>query len=937
MGVVYTAYDPKLDRKVALKLLRRTKGDDARHEARKARMVREAQALAKLSHPNVITVHDVDMHDDRLFIAMEYVEGQTIAQWMHAATRSWREVVDVFVHAGRGLAAAHEAGIVHRDFKPGNVLLGDDGRVRVLDFGLAKTSEDADLASLDLAVRETGEIVDARSEVMSSLGSATDMKLTQAGRTVGTPAYMAPEQLLARPVGPATDQFSFGIALYEALYGQLPFSDSKRLEVLTEAVAFGHPRDPPREADAPAWVHRVVLRALQRRPEDRFPSMTALLAQLERDPARRRRRWLAIGVVAALAATGGAVAFGALAEDDDAACTGAADQIATTWNTGRAEAVRRAFAATKAPSAARAADVVVDALDDAADDWVHTRTQICEATNLRKDQSAALMDQRMACLDHTRTKLDTLAEVFEGADQAVVERSVGAVLALGDAGDCASMRPGDGERLPDDPLVREAVQGVDRTIARAAALESAGKYEEALVLADGAVVEARKAGHDGALARALLTQGNERRLRRNGDGAAESVREAVTLASRTKQAALEARAWHALILIDATLRDRTEAARGLQLPAELAIERAGGSPGLRAALEQNLAAAYAVEHDYDEALPHSRRALELLEAAHGRDHITTAAARIDLATILGGIGRTDDAITELRAAAEVFESTYGRYHPMVASTTFNLGSLYSLSGDRVAAREEYERALEISRKVHPSRHRWHTLPLIGLGQVELSTRPDRAADYLEEALDILEANGGQPKRHVALVHRELGTIHLEAARRQLTIAREAEGAVSLQAARRELEAAVDVLQTVEGNVAVPLANARRRLCEAYLVGEMPRVAVTSCEQAHAALGGGDESDAAVAMGRLADALARRDGLKPATELTMWTAAQWLDALDSPEAAEIHLALAQHLANVPSRALDARAALARAEIYRDRDELEGRAVVAEQRRLRRRLP
>ena len=347
-----------------------------------------------------------------------------------------------------------------------------------------------------------------------------------------------------------------------------------------------------------------------------------------------------------------------------------------------------------------------------------------------------------------------------------------------------------------------------------------------------------------------------------------------------------------------------------------------------------------MDRNYEAALPHSRRALELLEDAYGKDHITTAAARIDLATILGGIGRTDEAIAELRAAAEVFESSYGRYHPMVGSTTFNLGSLYSLSGDRAAAREEYERALEISRKVHPPRHRWHTLPLIGLGQVMLSSRPDRAAEYLEEALEILEANGGQPKRHVALVHRELGTIYLEAARRQLTIARDSEAAASLKSAQRELAAAIDVLQTVGGNVAVPLANTQRRLCEAYLVGDTPRAAVTACEQAHTALGGStpqDERDAAMAMGRLGDAMARRDGLTPATELTMWTAAQWLDALDSSEAAEIHLALAEHLADAPGRADEARAALARSERYGDRDELDGRALIAEQRRLHRRLP
>ena len=248
MGVVCTAYDPKLDRKVAIKLLKERTSDERRNTMGRARLVREAQALAKLSHPNIITVHDVDTHEDRLFIAMEYVQGQTLADWLEAQSRPWREVLDVFGHAGAGLAAAHAAGVTHRDFKPSNVLIGEDGRVRVLDFGLAKTEGTADDSQpIDMADESsdhddppsdpqliTGD--PSTSDIMNVIGSSTDLKLTQAGRVVGTLAYMPPEQHLGEGVGPATDQFAFAVSIHEALYGELPFGEEGSDEAFWRAA-----------------------------------------------------------------------------------------------------------------------------------------------------------------------------------------------------------------------------------------------------------------------------------------------------------------------------------------------------------------------------------------------------------------------------------------------------------------------------------------------------------------------------------------------------------------------------------------------------------------------------------------------------------------------------------------------------------------------------
>ncbi|MDC0718936.1 serine/threonine-protein kinase [Nannocystis bainbridge] len=269
MGVVYAAYDDALQRKVALKLLR---GAALRLPQGRARTLREARALARLSHPNVVHVYQVGEVDDEVFVAMEFLTGPTLREWLAAAPRSWREVLAVFRQAGEGLAAAHRQGVVHRDFKPANVILGDDGRVRVVDFGLAHFGGE-------------GEALPA----LPAAGEPTDVLLTQTGAVLGTPAYMAAEQFAGGRGDPKTDQFSFCAALFEALYGQRPFAGAD-VRALAQAVAEGRPRPPKSGQEAPAWLHRVVVRGLQADPAARWPSMEALLAALQTTDTKVRDR-----------------------------------------------------------------------------------------------------------------------------------------------------------------------------------------------------------------------------------------------------------------------------------------------------------------------------------------------------------------------------------------------------------------------------------------------------------------------------------------------------------------------------------------------------------------------------------------------------------------------------------------------------------------------
>ena len=279
MGEVFSGYDEELDRRVALKVVRQRLAGSRGQE----RMLREAQALGRLSHPNVVQIHDVGEFDGELFLAMEFVKGVTLRAWQarhDPASEVHRSaLIDMYMQAGRGLAAAHAAGIVHRDFKPDNVIVGDDGRARVLDFGLATDEPRA----------------------AESAGRGVDLDgLTDAGSILGTPAYMAPEQFMARPTDARTDVFAFSVALYDALYGEMPF-EGTTLAGREAAVLAGQVRTAPVDSKVPAWLRAVLLRGLARDPADRFGSMEAMLVALADDPIARRRRYLRLGALGVVA------------------------------------------------------------------------------------------------------------------------------------------------------------------------------------------------------------------------------------------------------------------------------------------------------------------------------------------------------------------------------------------------------------------------------------------------------------------------------------------------------------------------------------------------------------------------------------------------------------------------------------------------------------
>ena len=286
MGVVYRAHDPELGRLIALKVVNPGERDLQQSQS-SGRLVREAQAMARVAHPNVIVVHDAGTVGAQVFVAMELVDGQDLAAWEQAEPRPWRDVVAVYTQAARGLAAAHDAGLVHRDFKPANALVARDGRVRVLDFGLARTLE-ATATAEPLA------------QTAASGPRHAPNQLTQTGAVMGTPQFMSPEQHFGNPADARSDQFNLCVALYHALYARYPFLGKTYAE-LAAAVTDGDPAPPPRRASVPAAVAKVVMRGLERDPAQRFPATHDLVAALEAAMPRKRWPLLAAAAIAGVA------------------------------------------------------------------------------------------------------------------------------------------------------------------------------------------------------------------------------------------------------------------------------------------------------------------------------------------------------------------------------------------------------------------------------------------------------------------------------------------------------------------------------------------------------------------------------------------------------------------------------------------------------------
>jgi serine/threonine-protein kinase len=673
MGVVYRAFDPELDRSVAVKLLR----TDGRRSAERDRLVREGRAMAKLSHPNVVAVYDVGAIDDQVFVAMELVEGATLRDWAKAPKRSWREIVATYVQAGRGLAAAHAAGMVHRDFKPDNALVGTDGRARVLDFGVARDGE----PPADDPAPGTGPGATSGESSSYAFGSLS---------VGGTPRYMAPEQYEGKGISASADQFAFCASLWEALYGDSPFEGDDLLARLANIRA-GRLRATP-AGEVPAHVRAVPARGLSANPSRRYASMNALLAVLEHRPAWVRR---SVAAVTAVGVLGLASVVMASRRGPADPCAHPERDLAGVWDETQKQRVLSSFVATGRPYAEDTARRVFERLDAYAGSYAKMRGEVCVASR-GAGAAGGILALREACLDRRRGQLQALAAVFgEKSDTGLLDKAVAAATGLPPITYCADTEALTARvRPPEEPALRARVEALQRDVDQLEARYVSGQYKEGLALGEPLLSATKDLGYPWVPAQARWWLAQIRERRGEFDDAKALLRDGVADAAAARDDVLVAQMWARLLYIAGERQRRFDEAEGYRAFGPTLVARANDD-GAEAAWAGAEGMLLFRTGKLDDATEHLEHALAKAERAYGPEHLQVASVLNNLAVVQNEKGDREGALGSHERALDIRRRALGEDHPSVAQSLNNIGLVYLDGGDYLRARDQFARSREI--------------------------------------------------------------------------------------------------------------------------------------------------------------------------------------------------------------------------------------------------
>lgn len=713
MGEVFSAWDPVLDRKVAVKVLRPDFEGSELGEELKERLLHEAQALAKLSHPNVVTVHDVGLAGDRVYLAMEFAEGRTLKQWLEQKPRpSWQATLEVFLAAGEGLAAAHAQGITHRDFKPDNVVVGSDGRVRVMDFGLAHGQ--AKTKATDEPHRRS---------------------ITGPGAMLGTPAYMSPEALHGQATDFRSDEFGFCVALYEAFYGFRPFEGATPGALAVE-IEQNRVRAPPRDVRVPKRIHQLVLKGLRANPAERFQTMRALLIQLGRRRSAREQN-LAVASVAALAVLAAGLTVLATYRAKTR-CAEVDTRLAAVWDPSVKRSVKRSFEATQKPWAAAAWRDVEARLDEYAAQWLTMRRAACEGSLERNDEQ---LGQEILCLSRRLSDLEAATQLFTNADAEVVERAVATAGALQPLASCRQVTA-IVHRTPEGETTRAQLSAVKTRV-------DAGKYADALALASELAARAGAANDLPTYAEARLWMAIAKMRTGDAKAADTFVEESILAAETAHDDELQARGWVERIGFSA-MNAQADADRWVRF-ARAALDRVGKPAELEASFANNQGVLAYYRGQYAAAVEAHQRALTLRRQLLGEKHPLVARSHSNLGVAFKLLGRLDDARAQYEQALAIEELVLDPSHPQVADTLNNLGNVLQAQGSPTGARRALERSLRIKEAAFGKDSIPVAVTLTNLGALllDLEDLPEAEA-ALRRALEIKEQRTGADSLTVAV-------------------------------------------------------------------------------------------------------------------------------------------------------------------------------------------
>ncbi len=740
MGVVYTAYDDELDRRVAIKLLlsRPEEGTLGR-----TRLQREAQALAKLSHPNVIQVYETASYGDQVYLVMEYVEGVTLRQWRSDRSPTWRDIVEMYIETGKGLAAAHQAGLIHRDFKPVNVIVADDGRPRILDFGLARAGSQvpANESTLESSASLRGALLSAMSS--TSLG----VELTQAGTLLGTPAYMAPEQLFLGDTDARCDVYAFSVALWESLYGARPYA-AKTVEELRQAVREGPPSIPSRAI--PAALGKVLLRGLAVDRDERYPDMVSLLRDLSRaTQGGRRLVRIASFALAALALVLLAYTVARVDSDDlTTRCAGAGD-LGGIWDAAVARDIQASLAATGLSYSDATWTAIEPRLERYAAALAPAMVDACMAREGTRGQLPPALGEQTACLDRRKLELKTTTELLRDADTQVVENALSTVSGLAPLEPCADL-----EGLAASALRRREYRGAEASnfevwesaeglLLEARIAQRAGKLDRGEALANEALELAESLDAAPLRAAALHRRGTVREHLGTFEQARADLDAGFVEAEAIGDDRLAAEIAIELLRVDGIDYADASAARSWTLVAEAKLRRAGEDPKQRILLDLNRGIV-----DLETGRPaHAAVAIKsavALASAHQDDHPHLYASALNIySTVQKTSGDLTGSEATLRRALSIHTALAGPEHPYNAMLRYNLGAVQLMKGELEAARESFVVALEAREAAYGPDHTEVSQSLNGLAAALADLgRNAEAIPMIQRALAIDEATRG---------------------------------------------------------------------------------------------------------------------------------------------------------------------------------------------------
>jgi len=810
MGIVYAAYDYGLDRKVAVKLLREPRSSDSQ----RLRLRREAQALAKLSHPNVVGVHDIGSHGDQVFIAMEYVDGRTLRRWREEKRRSLREVLAVFRAAGEGLAAAHAAGLVHRDFKPDNVLIDRCGRARVGDFGLATMTHDSAEPTRPEGPAEHARAADGPSDV--------GQVLTRTGMIFGTPAYMALEQHLGkRGVDARADQFSFAVALYESVCGVNPFAAGTAAGI-AENIMHGRIHKPRRRV--PSWLVRALLPALSAEPPQRYASMSVLLDKLrDRHPSRVRTLTTVMAAAGVLFAAGGLFAMtrdGAQAHEVPAAASPCRDMQRTldgVWDAARTRALEHAFRATGSPRADQAWARVRAELDAFAATWTEQRTQACEATHVHHEQSEQLLDLRIQCLDRRRADLRALGDELLVIDAERLELGIDLkrLQSLEGCDDAAGLAQ---EVQPPSPAARAEVDDLRERERHLRALLATGRAANAVPEGRALVADAARLGYRPVQAEALLTLAGLLWAHDDFSAMETTLVEAVTAAEAGRAHRLAAEALVELVWVVGEERGRyADAHRDAQL-ARAKLVGVGGDKRLEALLDDTEGVLWLRQKNLAKARSLIQRSHALYLKLYDPDSHQLSASLEHQGMLAQAERRYGDAAQLFRRAFQIAERVYGFEHSATLTYLAEEAKALAHAGHLDEAAAANQRGHELLADDDAT----GVMFLANLGLISWKRKQyDQARDYLTRSLAIIEKHRGADHPDVAEAAADLGRVLADLGR--------------LPEATQQLTRAVATYERAFGPDHPDLAIALVQLARVHIAAGKRPLAVGSLERAIAIL------------------------------------------------------------------------------------------------------